>query len=210
MGRSTASGQAVTVMRADLVTVYHNDTYYGLHRQLSEQIKQHEPSGGYRLIGVDNRTVNRGFAAACNLGAFHEDATAPVIGFLNPDVTIEGPFIHTAMAALRGSTVITGCRFSKPDAELRTWGVRNWVCGAALFVTRTFFVGVGGFDTQFVWSWEETDLIRQAEAQGYICQPMTFPIRHDTRPDASEDDAAYKRYHFTQGERRYRSKWRGR
>ena len=56
--------------------------------------------------------------------------TAPVIGFLNPDVQVHGPFLATAAAILRGRVVITGCRFNKSTFELQAWGVRDWVCGA--------------------------------------------------------------------------------
>jgi GT2 family glycosyltransferase len=199
------------MIRADIVTVFHNDDYYELHLKLFDAIKRAEPEGGVRLIGVDNRKVNRGFAAACNLGALlHPDAKAPMIGFLNPDISIDGSFIDKASANLRGGIVITGCRFDKPDHELAAWGVRNWVCGAALFVQRQWFTAVGGFDERFVWSWEETDLIRQAEAQNLHCRSIDLPIRHDQLPQSDEKDAAYKSYYFTQGERRYRAKWRRR
>jgi len=198
------------MIRADLVTVYHNDEYYDLHLTLFDAVKKVEVAGGFQLIGVDNRRVNRGFAAACNLGALHPNAKAPVIGFLNPDVRVEGAFINRVAATLDSTTVITGCRYGKPDLELRTWGVRNWVCGAALFVDRRWFESVGGFDERFVWSWEETDLIRQAETLGLICKPINLPIYHDSPTQNTEADATYKNYYFTQGEQRYRSKWRGR
>jgi GT2 family glycosyltransferase len=192
--------------RADLITVYHNDAYRDLYLRLRDDLKRAEPDGGYRYLGVDNRRDNRGFAAACNVGAFHVAAISPIVGFLNPDVTVEGPFIDAVTAALTDNTVITGCRFGKPANELRAWGVTEWVCGAAMFVKRDFFVSVGGFDVQFTWSWEETDLIRQAESRGYKCQPLNLPIRHDQSYN-DPADSNYKRYHFAQGERRYRAKW---
>lgn len=198
------------MIRADLVTVFHNEDNYQLHLELFEAIQANEPAGGYRLIGVDNRRVNRGFAPACNIGAFHPDAQAPVIGFLNPDVRVKGPFLQTAVSTLSGNTVITGCRFGKPDRELKIWGVRNWVCGATLFVTRKWFTSVGGFDTQFVWAWEETDLIRRAEAAGLVCQPCDLPLHHESPPDQSAEDAAFKQRHFERGAQIYRGKWKGR
>jgi GT2 family glycosyltransferase len=195
------------MIRADLVTVYHNETSRELHSQLLATIRAHEPDGGYRIIGIDNRRVNRGFARACNLGAFHPEATAPVIGFLNPDIVVEGPFLDQAADALQAPTVITGCRFDKPESELRDWGVTNWVCGAAMFVDRRWFRSVGGFDTQFIWSWEETDLIRQAEAEGLLCRSLDLPIRHEQHPDEPRD-ARYEQQNFDTGERLYRRKWR--
>lgn len=198
------------MIRADIVTVFHNTTNFEQHLAMFADIREHEPKGGYRLIGVDNRTTNRGFAAACNLGAFHPDATAPMIAFLNPDVLVNGPFLATARAALAAGAVITGCRFGKADHELQNWGVRDWVCGATLFVDRRWFTAVGGFDTQFVWAFEETDLIRRAEAQGKTCRSISLPLRHASPARDTTDDATYKRYHFGQSQKRFYAKWRGR
>lgn len=194
-------------MRVDIVTVFHNETNYRLQLDLRARIAMHEPDGGYRFIAVDNRTNNRGFARACNLGARHPDADAPVIGFLNPDIEIDGPFIDDATSAVNDQTVIAGCRFDKPAGELRQWGVRDWVCGAAMFVWRPWFEAVGGFDEQFTWSWEETDLIRQAESQGLECRSIGLPIRHASPARNSDEDERYKRTHFERGSLRYFRKW---
>jgi GT2 family glycosyltransferase len=191
----------------DLVTVYHNETNRQQHLALRDAVAEHEPNGGYRYIGVDNRTCNRGFAAGCNLGAFHPEATAPIIGFLNPDVTVSGPFIATVKASLKPPVVITGCRYGKSAHELDLWGVTDWVCGAAFFVERKWFQAVGGFDVQFVWSWEETDLIRQAQDQGLRCQSIELPIGHQSPTEDEPKDVTYKRYNFDQGQKRFARKW---
>jgi GT2 family glycosyltransferase len=195
------------VINIDLVTVFHNETNYAQHRQLARQLALHEPDGGYRIIAVDNRTTNRGFARGCNLGALHPDAHAAVIGFLNPDAEIDGSFIATVLATIDGTTVITGARFAKPDSELRAWGVRDWVCGAAMFVQRRWFESVDGFDEQFVWSWEETDLIRQAERHGLTCRSIPLPIRHHSPNVDTPADARYKHANFNQGAQRFYRKW---
>lgn len=194
-------------LRADFVTVYHNDHNFEQHQQLRAALVTHEPAGGYTFIGVDNRRNNRGFAGGCNLGAFTEGATAPIIGFLNPDAMIVGPFLDAVTAALVHPVVITGCRFGKAQAELNNWGVRDWVCGAAMFVSRQWFTSVGGFDTQFVWGWEETDLIRQAESRNLRCRSIALPIRHQSPTQNSDRDKRYKNYHFERGSQRYRKKW---
>jgi GT2 family glycosyltransferase len=194
-------------LRADLVTVYHNTDNFEQHQQLRAGLLQHEPDGGYAFISVDNRTTNRGFAAGCNLGAFSRGAEAPIIGFLNPDAIVSGPFLDLVTAALKDPVVITGCRFGKPQAELNNWGVRDWVCGAAMFVSRPWFTSVGGFDTQFVWGWEETDLIRQAEAQSLRCRSIPLPIQHASPLHNSERDVRYKQHHFTRGSQRFYNKW---
>lgn len=194
-------------MRADLITVFHNSTNHAQHLELQRLIALHEPDGGYRFIAVDNRYHNRGFARACNVGALHPDADAPIIGFLNPDVAVDGGFIDRAAAAIDNHTVITGCRFDKPDVELRHWGVDDWVCGAAFFVQRRWFAAVGGFDEQFTWAFEETDLIRQAQAQGLACQSIGLPIRHESPSVDSPEDGRYKQVHFQRGSQRFFSKW---
>jgi GT2 family glycosyltransferase len=195
------------MIRFDLVTVFHNDTNHAQHEALRDRIAKVEPDGGYRYIAVDNRTTNRGFAKACNLGAFHPEAHAPIIGFINPDVHIDGPFLDEVAATIDDLTVITGCRFNKTDRELRTWGLSNWVCGAAMFVQRRWFTATSGFDEQFVWAWEETDLIRRAEYQGLRCRPASLPIRHASPEANSDEDTRYKRTHFNRGAQRYYSKW---
>lgn len=193
--------------RIDIVTVYHNDHNYDLLLEQRAALAKHEPDGGYRHIGVDNRTKNRGFAAGCNLGASHATASAPIIGFINPDAVIEGPFISTVCRTIKSPVVITGCRYDKPAKELAIWGVNDWVCGATLFVDRKWFESIGGFDEQFVWSWEETDLIRTAESHGLECRSVDLPITHASPGDDSPADSQYKAFHFTQSQRRFARKW---
>lgn len=193
--------------QVDIVTVFHNENTHRLHLELRDALSRHEPDGRYRLIGVDNRQNNRGFAVACNLGALHPSSDAPIVGFLNPDAVVAGPFIDIVTSTLKGPVVITGCRYGKPDHELAAWGVSDWVCGAAMFVTRKWFESVRGFDEQFEWSWEETDLIRQAEAGGLECRATDLPIAHESPSDDSDADHAYKKFHFQQGQRRFARKW---
>jgi hypothetical protein len=192
--------------RADLVVVFHNDSNYRQHRELRAALGQHE-TAGYTFIGVDNRVHNRGFAAGCNLGAFARGAEAPIIGFLNPDAVVTGPFIGQVAEVLTGPTVITGCRFGKAQRELDNWGVTDWVCGAALFVTRKWFTAAKGFDIQFVWGWEETDLIRRAEAQNLQCRSIALPIEHRSPDENSAEDVAYKHRYFALGSKRFYNKW---
>lgn len=195
-------------LRADIVTVFHNETNYAQHKVLFDSIREHEPRGGYRLIGVDNRRVNRGFAAACNLGAFHPAARSSVIGFLNPDAEVQGPFLDRVRAALVEPVVIVGNRYGKSERELRILGVREWVCGACMFVSRPWFVAVRGFDEQFVWGYDDTDLVRTAEADGRQVQDLGLPIRHESPREETPEDFAYKRYYFEQAAQRYRRKWK--
>lgn len=194
-------------MRADIVTVFHNETNRQQHKELFDAICIHEPDGDYRLIGVDNRTTNRGFGAACNLGAFHPDADAPMVGFLNPDVIVRGPFLDAAASVLHDRTVITGNRFDKPASHLAAWGLRDWVCGATFFVNRKWFQSVGGFDARYVWAFEETDLIRQALAHGYNCRSVNLALEHASPTDDSPEDQEYKRRQFTASQLAFNAKW---
>lgn len=193
--------------RIDLVTVFHNETNHAQARDLVEAVRRHEPGGDYRFLLVDNRRHNRGFAAGCNVGAFHPVARSSVIGFLNPDVEVNGPFIDIVRNVLADPIVITGCRFGKPQNELNIWGVTDWVCGATFFVTRAWFTAVGGFDQRFVWSHEETDLIRQAQLAGYVAQSISLPLAHRSPEFDTPEDAEYKRRHFTQAAQLFQEKW---
>lgn len=192
----------------DIVSVFHSELNRRQAGELHDAILEYEP-GGWRFITVDNREDNRGFAKGCNWGAFHPRAKAPVIGFLNPDTLVDGPFIDQVLEALdEPATVITGCRFDKPAEELKIWGCHEWVCGATFFVRRDFFTGCGGFDEGYVWAFEETDLIRQAQVAGKRVKAIDLPLRHESPSEQSEADAEYKRYYFTMSQRRFAQKWK--
>lgn len=195
-------------MRVDIITVFHNETNRAQHLELEKAIEKHHPEGDWRFIALDNTEENRGFAKACNDGVLHSGEGAPIIGFLNPDAKIEGPFMGAVEAALSDDRVaITGCRFGKPDRELKIWGVKQWVCGAAMFVRRDWFERVKGFDLQFVWGWDDTDLCRKAESMNLLVRPIELPISHSSPDVDLPQDARYKQLHFDQGQRRYYSKW---
>lgn len=193
----------------DLVTVVHNDTNKALAIELEAAIGSHEDVE-FLFIKVDNSQENRGFAKGCNWGAFHPEARNPIIGFINPDVVVSGPFIDQVRAALEpDDVVITGCRFGKPANELAIWGVSDWVCGATFFVKRSFFTQAGGFDESYPWSWEETDLIRQAEAKGLRVRSIDLPLQHASPTDDSPADRIYKERNFALGQQRFAQKWSG-
>lgn len=191
----------------DIVTVYHSDENKALADQLEEDIAAHEPEG-WRFIGVDNRVNNRGFAKGCNWGALNPRANAPIIGFLNPDVSVTGPFIEQVQKVLADPLVgVTGCRFGKPDRELRIWGCDDWVCGATFFVKRELFVELGGFDEGYVWSWEETDFIRQVQELGLKVRSIDLPLEHASPEENSATDTRYKERWFAHGQKRFALKW---
>lgn len=190
----------------DVVTVYHCERNYEEYSWLKQQIKKWEPKDT-NLIGVSNMQINRGFSKACNLGA--NEGRAPVIGFLNPDAYVEGRFVTTVLSAFVDTqVVIAGCRFGKPDHELKAWGCREWVCGAAMFVRRSWFEQVGGFHEGYMWGWEDTDLVRLAESQGHRVLALDLPITHQSPSENSPQDVAFKRQHFDAGAKIFYTRWK--
>lgn len=195
----------MTTSEIDIVSVYHKDETFHLFQNMTAQAYLYE-GDRVKVLGVDNRVDNRGFSRGCNYGATFGEA--PVIGFINPDAVIEGPFVDRVLQALDNpAIVITGERFHKPQSELRIWGVRDWVCGACFFVKRDFFEERGGFDEGYVWGWEETDLIRQAQAEDLFVRSISLPIEHSSPSRNTLSEARYKQRHFDKGAERFRSKW---
>ena len=191
----------------DIVTVIHNDKNEALAKELHTQISLFETD--FTFFIHSNKENNLGFAKGCNIGAFRDGANSDIIGFINPDVFVTGPFIDKVKKTLSDpKIVITGNRFRKPSAELRIWGVYDWVCGATFFVKRNWFESVGGFDENYVWAWEETDLIRKAESDGLVVKSINLnTLKHSSPSDDSQVDSAYKKNNFAQGQKYYFKKW---
>lgn len=194
----------------DIVTVFHREENYKLAMALAAAIDRYDPWIPWEFIGVDNRVNNVGFAKGCNIGA--RQGTAPVIGFLNPDLEVHGPFLGRVLDTLAyPGCVITGSNFGKhPNEYKKTWRCDDWVCGAAMFVRRDFFEMMHGFDEQFVWGWEETDLIRRAQAHLPRKNPVRsidLPFLHDSPSDNPPEDVEYKHKHFEAGAELFWRKW---
>jgi GT2 family glycosyltransferase len=192
----------------DVVSVYHNARNAAQFETLRAQLRGFE-GDRVNVIGVDNRQENRGFARGCNYGA--KQGNADILGFLNPDLQVQGPFVDRVLAAFHDpGVVITGCRFGKPDFELRIWGCFEWVCGAAMFVRRDWFDNGGGFDEAYLWGWEETDLIRRAQSQQQRVQAIPLPFHHESPSEDTSEDVAYKRVNFKAGAALFHQRWRDR
>ncbi len=129
---------------------------------------------GARLIEPGR---NLGFGAACNLGA--QDATTEFLLFLNPDARLAPDALgHLVQAArshpqasafapvLRGDEGHLGFKrrsfLDRADAAPRDPGpdpiAVPTLSGAALFVRRTAFTAVGGFDPAIFLYYEDDDL----------------------------------------------------
>lgn len=190
----------------DIVTVTHDS------RNRSQAIDLFDAIGNYGELPFefwpeDNRRNRMTYAAACNAGAAR--GTAPVIGFINPDTLIEGPFMRAVAEVFKTerTTVITGERFGKPDTQVRDWGLFDWVCGAAFFVRREWFDYVKGFDERYIWSWEETDACMAAERSGFVVRSLMLPMRHESPATDNARDLAFKKRGFEVGRNLYERKW---
>lgn len=193
-------------MAIDIVTVIHNEANALLAESLYESLLKHEDPDRFTFTIHDNRVENVGFAKGCNIGA--SKGRSDIIGFLNPDTEVHGPFIDKVEYMLSFEAIpVTGCRFNKPDSHLKEWGVRDWVCGAAFFTRRRHFELLGGFDEGFVWSFEETDFIRRTEGLGLRVVPTKLPLAHSSPLDDSPEDTAYKEKYFALAKQRYKEKW---
>jgi len=190
----------------DIVTVTHNDRNRREAAEMREALDEFSELP-YTLRIVDNRRNSRTYAAACNSGAAGQ--TAPVIGFINPDVEITGPFMRQVAEVFDTGrhTVITGERFGKSREQVREWGLLDWTCGAAMFVRREWFGRVGGFDERYAWAWEETDICMQAQRAGYVVRSIQLPMWHESPTTDTTKDLAFKRRGFEMGQALYRRKW---
>jgi GT2 family glycosyltransferase len=190
-------------MTVDVVTVFHREENRKLAQQLTKRLAKIEPEAN--VIQVDNRTCNRGWAGGCNHGA--ADGNAPFIVFINPDTVISGEFFPTLLLPFDDDrVVIAGERFGKPVSETLSWGCDSWVCGALMCVRRNWFPG---FDENYCFGWEETDLIRQAQVAGRGVIELSLPqAKHQSPEPASDPDRDVKATWFDEGRRYFDRKWR--
>lgn len=191
----------------DVITVvYDRTTHLPEAHALTHMLAEHEGERVTHRIVMNEDNAEGGYAAACNEGARH--GGSPVIGFLNPDVQVLARFSHLVLSQLtRPRVVITGNRFGKPVKEVRQWGCRDWVCGATFFVARDWFERVGGFDPAYVWSWEETDLIRRAQSERKLAVHQELPLRHASPDPATDPHNPLKQRLFREGRVRFAEKW---
>lgn len=189
----------------DIVTVFHNRENYSQSLDLVSALESYEPEN-FNMFLHSNAIDNKGFSKACNLAA--AEGSSRIIGFLNPDVAVTGPFVRLIEETIVDDTVIAGSSFGKPRHELDIWGVKSWVCGAAFFVSREWFEKLGGFDERFVWSHEETDMIRTTESLGKRIADIQLPIYHASPTENSQEDSDYKNKYFGLAAQEYYRKWR--
>jgi hypothetical protein len=195
---------AGTLDTFDIVTVRHNARNRALAVELESAIDTYAEFS-FIFLPVDNRRNKMSYAAACNSGA--KNGVSGIIGFINPDTKVIAPFMQQVVDLFTNNRniVICGERFDKPQSEVETWGLRDWVCGAAFFVRREWFPG---FDERYKWGWEETDLCRQAEAEGYIVRSIPLPLKHSSPVYDTAVDKAFKQSGMEIGNKVFTVKWK--
>ena len=161
--------------------------------------------GEHTVTVVDNSLENRGFAKAANIGAAL--GSAPLIAFLNPDISLVPQWADETLAALEADPklVIAGPRLDDGipwPRDLRWLGLESWVCGACFFVRGEFFESCGGFDERYFFSCEESDLCRQAQERGLKVATVGEPhVRHIRSATQFHDTELHKAAEL------YREKW---
>lgn len=136
--------------------------------------EQYPVFGGYT---VHKSPKNKGFGAACNLGAAKGEA--PHLFFLNVDTAVE-PDVFTQLDKgmerfpeaggyeCRQLPYETGHHINPATMET------DWASGAALVVRRAAFEEVGGFDRHLFMYCEDVDLSWRLRAAGYTLRYLPF------------------------------------
>lgn len=142
---------------------------------------------------------NLGFGAACNKGA--KQANTEFLLFLNPDAALASDTLRKLIEAAerhpdatafnprildkRGKTVVkrrsdlVNHSLWLPKNELTKDTVVPVLSGAALFVRRSAFEAVGGFDSKIFLFFEDDDLsLRLSRSQGHLVYVADAVVHH--------------------------------
>lgn len=185
----------------------------------------------YDVTVIENGE-NKGFGFACNRGA--EKATTEFLFFLNPDASVASDTLEQLVAGMR--------RFPKASAAnprialangaaqfhyrsrlmpVSEYMPRRWpetdaevtvLMGSALFVRRSEFEAVGGFDENIFLYHEDDDLSRRLRAErGPIMFIRKAFVTHLAEKSSGSSNATFhfKRYHQARS-RVYAAKKHGR
>jgi hypothetical protein len=178
---------------------------------------------------VANDADNIGFAAAVNRGA--GGLTNDFLLFLNPDaellpnslhlplrylsdhprVGILGPLLfnreYTCEKNCFGEPVNPWSLFSRHLARRRLPAVPQavgWVSGGSMFVRRSVFLELSGFDPQFFMYWEDIDLCRRAQANGWQVHLLpAWKVLHQ-RGRSSSDEVVKTRLYDNSADKYWR------
>lgn len=162
---------------------------------------------------------NPGFGTSCNTGA--ANLATEFLFFLNPDTEVEPGAIDALVSCMDNNPSASACnpaitnavgkQYFKRGSTLlprSKWAARGWppgtqtvavLSGAALFVRRTAFEQVGGFDTNIFLYHEDDDLsLRLQQQAGPLLFAADALIRHlEGRSSArTAGNAGWKAYHL--------------
>lgn len=166
-----------------------------------------------------NNTANAGFGTGCNIGADH--TTSEFVLFLNPDAQLKPGCIQAledaadtfpgavafnpAMTDERGRPLFKRGSVLLPRSKhlARGWPLKTEsvpvLNGAALFVRKSAFDKVGGFDDNIFLYHEDDDLsLRLADSVGNLMFVRQAEVTHQAGHSAprSPEIAALKAYHM--------------
>jgi len=182
-------------MDVSIIIVNHNSGKF-LRDCLNSILSSNRTEGGTReIIVVDNASLrddfvllrrdfpdvrfifnkeNQGFGRANNLAA--KEASGDLLFFLNPDTLVQEDVFNQAVKFFKDNAKlgVLAPALVLPDGRLQPWsGGRDWVSGAALFIRRKIFNEIGGFDEKFFLYFEDKDLCRRIEKQGWEIKTMS-------------------------------------
>jgi len=167
------------------VIIVNNDS-----RERLDRIRAKFPS-----VIVADSPQNKGFGAACNLGA--KNSHGDLLFFLNPDTEVLSDLDPVVDKFNREAGIgALGPRLLGKEGKTQEWStgaeislgdlIRNnlgwlrsrkiwespvaretfWISGAAIFIPRRIFMEVGGFDEKFFMYFEDNDLCRRIKRKG--------------------------------------------
>lgn len=189
-------------------------------------------------LRVYTLAVNSGFGSAANFGA--AQARGEFVAFINPDTVWQYPILDGITHFFHDSKEeqVLGVRlfdrYGRPEAFSRGAAPRfstlllqnifpfysqavtrppyDWVSGAALFLPKTLFQRMNGFDERFFLYFEDVDLCLRAQEQGAkIVSIDQFFLLH--QGGKSFSSSKEQKRHFYISQQRYyakhRSPWEG-
>ena len=204
-------------------------------KDIDELEKLCEAQSSAHLIKLDK---NFGFGTACNAGA--ELAQTPLLFFVNPDAQLGESAIETLLDAatcypersvfnprilhangrlnLRAPSRFDGrapgTRAATPDGDIQL----SVLSGAAIFIRRTHFSELGGFDPEIFLFFEDDDLSLRLRQNGFgLYHIHNSTVIHSGRASTAPSPALtrFKNYHWMKSyahvseKHNYRFNWLG-
>ncbi len=173
---------------------YDNNSHDHTILKLTDLAQDHK-SKFHKIIVKENKR-NLGFGTAQN--AIIQDGEGDFIFILNPDVELDQKALATLAEKALASSIETAAwearqvPYEHPKIYNPVTMETSWASGAALFVRRTAFEKVKGFDTDIFLYGEDVDLSWRLREQGlkikYVPDALvwhyTYQSKNEIKPDA--------------------------